>query len=79
MNWRLAEAKNKLSELINLTLTEGPQRIMRRDDTVIVITEAEYNKLTGKDLTFKEFLMNGPTMDGVDLTRDSSPMRDVEL
>ena len=79
MNWRLAEAKNKLSELINLTLTEGPQRIMRRDDTVIVITEAEYSKLTGKDLTFKEFLMNGPTMDGVDLTRDSSPMRDVEL
>ena len=79
MNWRLAEAKNKLSELINLTLTEGPQRIMRRQDTVIVITEAEYNKLTGKQQTFKEFLMNGPGMEGLDLKRDSTPMRDVEL
>lgn len=79
MNWRLAEAKNKLTELINLTLTEGPQRITRRQDTVVVITEAEYNKLTGKSQTFKEFLMDGPGMNGLDLTRDSSPMRDVEL
>jgi hypothetical protein len=28
---------------------------------------------------FKEFLLNAPDLSGVDLTRDPSPMRDVEL
>lgn len=29
MTWNLAEAKNKLSEVVNLALTEGPQTITR--------------------------------------------------
>ncbi len=34
MGWKLAEAKNKFSELINKALQEGPQRVRRRKDTV---------------------------------------------
>ena len=79
MEWRLADAKNRFSELVNRALTEGPQRVLRRDDTVVVIAERDYEKLTGARPSFKEFLLGeGPTMDGVDLTRDRSPMRVVK-
>lgn len=80
MDWRLAEAKNKFSELINRALEEGPQRVLRRDDTVIVMALRDYEKLIGKKTGFKDFLMGkGPDLEGVDLSRDRSPMRDISL
>lgn len=80
MEWQLAEAKNRFSELVNRALSEGPQRIRRRGDAVVVVAEKDYEKLTGKRRSFKEFLMaKGPGLDGLDLTRDRSPMRDVKL
>ena len=80
MTWRLAEAKNRFSELVSRALTEGPQRVLRRNDAVIVLAQRDYEKLTGEVLDFKEFLMRGgPTLDGIELTRDQSAMRDVEL
>jgi antitoxin Phd len=80
MEWRLADAKNKFSELVNRALSEGPQRVLRRDDAVIVIAQRDYEKLTGKHPSFKEFLMKGGTsFKGIDLSRDRSPMRSVKL
>lgn len=79
MTWKLAEAKNRLTEVVNLALTEGPQTITRRDDAVIVISAAKYEELTGKRPSFKDFLFQGESFEGLDLTRDDSPMRDVEL
>ncbi|MEA5516996.1 type II toxin-antitoxin system Phd/YefM family antitoxin [Nodularia sp. UHCC 0506] len=46
MNWRIAEAKQKFSELINAALKE-PQRIYNRTQLVAVVVEAEL---------FEEFL-----------------------
>jgi antitoxin Phd len=77
--WNLADAKNKFSELVNLALTEGPQRVRRRKDEVVVISAKEYNRLKGKRSIFKEWLLNGPSFEGVDLTRDNSPSREIEL
>ena len=34
--WQLAEAKNKFSELFTRAMTEGPQRVRRRGETVVV-------------------------------------------
>ncbi|VAX10334.1 hypothetical protein MNBD_GAMMA26-1502 [hydrothermal vent metagenome] len=80
MDWRLAEAKNKFSELVNRALLEGPQRVLRRDDAVVVLALHDYEKLTGKQPNFKEFLMGKePSLEGLDLTRDRSVMRDIEL
>ena len=80
MEWKLAEAKNKFSELINKALQEGPQRIRRRKDTVFVVSSDEYAKLTGSRPDFKEFLKRkGPTLTGLELERDKSAMRDVSL
>jgi prevent-host-death family protein len=79
MEWRLADAKNRFSELVTKALVEGPQRVRRHNDAVVVIAEQEYEKLSGKRPGFKEFLMGaGPSLDGLDLSRDRSPMRDVK-
>ncbi|MEO6809741.1 MAG: type II toxin-antitoxin system prevent-host-death family antitoxin [Isosphaeraceae bacterium] len=79
MIWNLAEAKNRLSEVVNLALSQGPQTITRRKDAVVVISAETYAQLTGKRLDFKEYLLQGVGLDELDLTRDQSPMRDVEL
>jgi hypothetical protein len=79
MDWQFADAKNRLSEVVTKALKNNPQRIRRRDGAVIIVDEKEYQRLKGKRRTFKDFLLNGPDMSGLDLTRDKSPMRDVEL
>lgn len=47
--WKLAEAKNKLSEVVNKTLSEGRQEIHRRGDVVVLIRKDELDKLEGKE------------------------------
>jgi antitoxin Phd len=80
MNWQLAEAKNKFSDLIHRALTEGPQKITRRGvETAVVLSAEEYQRLTGGRPSFKEYLMQGPSFEGLDLKRDQSPGRVVEL
>ena len=80
MEWRLADAKNRFSELVNRALSEGPQRVRRHRDAVVVVAERDYEKLTGSRQDFKRFLLErGPSLEGVDIERDSSPMRDVKL
>ncbi len=79
MEWKLAEAKNKLSEVINKALRDGPQKITRRQDCVIIVDEREYNRLIGNKRSFKEHLMQCPSLEKVDFSRDRSIMRDIEL
>ena len=80
MNWQLAKAKNKFSELMSLAITEGPQFISHRGSTVVVIDQTAYEELVGKKVDFKTFLMTkGPSLEGLDLTRGSSNGRDVLL
>ena len=78
--WKLADAKNRFSELVNRALAEGPQWVERRTDAVVVLDRREYEKLTGKKASFKDFLTApGPRLKGVDLSRDRSPMREIKL
>ena len=78
--WRLAEAKNKFTELVNKALSVGPQAVRRRDDIVIIISKAEYDLLIGEVPTFKQLLLNPPRgIEDINLERDSSPMRTVDL
>ena len=77
MNWQLAEAKNKFSEVVTRALTQGPQRILRRDQVVVLLSEADYKRLTGHRETLKDYLLSGPDLTDLDLRRDDHPMRDV--
>lgn len=78
--WKLADAKNRFSELVNRALSEGPQTVRRRDETVVVINQREYEQLSGARPDFKTFLTGkGPRLERLDLKRDRTPMRDVKL
>jgi antitoxin Phd len=79
MEWQLADAKNRFSELMNRALHEGPQRVRRRKDAVIVLAEEEYERLAGTRPDFKEYLMRPVGLNELDLSRDHSPGRDVSL
>jgi len=79
MKWKIAEAKNRLGEVVNLAISEGPQTITRRQDEVVVISRADYQKLRGKEDSFVDFLMEGPSLEGVNLKRDPEEIREIEL
>ncbi len=79
MTWKLAEAKNRLSEVVNLALTEGPQTITRTNDRDRRHLGGEVRRADRQDARLQEYLLQGVGLDELDSTRDRSPMRDVEL
>lgn len=79
MEWKLADAKNKLSEVVNRAIEEGPQIITRRKDVVVLVSQKEYQELKGEKRSFTDFLLNGPGLDEVNLNRTKDPMRSVDL
>lgn len=79
MIWKLADAKNRFSQLVTIALQDGPQRVQRRNDAVIVLSEADYDRLRGKQPNLRDYLLNGPDLSDLDLSRDQSPMREVDV
>lgn len=80
MDWKLQDAKSKFSEVIRKTLEEGPQMITRHGEEVVVMVPAtEYQRLTAEKPDFKEFLMNAPALEELEIRRDRSLSREVEL
>jgi len=77
--WKLYDAKNKLSELVNLAISDGPQHIRRNKDEVVVISIQEFERLTGKKKDFLDFLRSAPSFEGLDLERDKSLARELEF
>ncbi len=79
--WQLQEAKNRFSEMVNDALQHGPQTVTRHgEETVIVLSIKDYQKLIKPKTSLYEFLRNSP-LRGIelDLTRDKSLPRDVDL
>jgi prevent-host-death family protein len=76
--WSVADAKSKLSEVLNLAEHEA-QVITRRDRRYVVLDGDEYQRLTGNVPTLKDLILSGPGLDGVDLERDRSAGREVKL
>ncbi len=72
MDWEMADAKNRFNELVTQTLTVGPQRVRRRDDVVVVLSEDEYRRLTGERIRLKDAIVHGPDLSDLDIRRDSN-------
>ena len=80
MTWNLAEAKNRLSEVVNLALAEGPQTITRRRDAVVVISAERYAELTGQRRELQGLSLERTLVSKVSTSNATTrPMRDVEL
>jgi prevent-host-death family protein len=59
--WSVAEAKAKLSEVIDRATTRGPQTITRNGKTAVVVVAAEeWDRKTRRTGTLVEFLAASP-------------------
>lgn len=79
--WQLQEAKGKFSEVVKRALSEGPQGITVRGESVaVLISRAEYARLANPKPGFVEFMRQSPLV-GLDLEteRQSDPTREIEL
>ncbi len=77
--WQLQHAKNRLSEVVDRAVQDGPQVITRRGvETVVVVAVSDYRKLARPKQSLVDFLRASPLAD-LDLERDPDPGREVEL
>jgi prevent-host-death family protein len=78
--WQVQEAKQKFSELVQRALDDGPQVVTRRGaEVVVVVSAAEYRRLTENKPDFKTFLLSGPDLAALDLDRRDDPPREVDV
>jgi prevent-host-death family protein len=78
--WQLQTAKQKLSELIERALADGPQIVTRRGRPVVVVVSLdEYRRMRGVQPDFKRFLRTAPDLDLLALERAKDPPRTPDL
>ncbi|MRT28501.1 MULTISPECIES: type II toxin-antitoxin system Phd/YefM family antitoxin [Herbaspirillum] len=80
--WQIQEAKAQFSELVRDTERSGPQEITWHGRSVaVVMSKADYERLSGADLTLVEFMRRSPLYDAddVEFERDTSLTREVDL
>ena len=79
--WSVAEAKARLSEVIDRALDQGPQAITRNGrPAVVVVSSAEWARRTRRRGTLAEFLAASPLRgSGVEIERPPGGVREVEL
>ena len=83
-SWQVQTAKARFSEVFRRARTEGPQRITKQGrEGVVMVAEEQYQRLVGKarqPLNIVDFFRKSPLMGlKLDLKRDRSPARDVDL
>ncbi len=78
--WQLQEAKSRFSEVVDLTLKEGPQLVTRRGEEAVVILAAnDYRRLSGQMTNLMDFLLNAPRGEPLVLDRSRESIRDIVL
>ena len=78
--WQLQEATSRFSEVVDLTLTEGPQMVTRRGEEAVVILAAdEYRRLSGQTPRLMDCLLNAPRGEPLVLERSPEAIRDIAL
>ena len=68
--WQLQEAKSRFSELVDLTLREGPQLITRRgEEAVVILATNDFRRLSGLTARLVNCLVNAPQGEPLALER----------
>ena len=80
-NWTVAEAKAKLSEVIDLTQSSGPQTITRNGrNAVVVVSFEEWDRKTKRRGSLAEFFAASPLREsGLTVERLEEKPREIEL
>ncbi len=79
--WKLQDAKNRFSEVVDRALTEGPQVVTRHGEkTVVILSFREYERMTRPKESLAEFLLHSPlAASDLEIERDRGLPRDVEV
>jgi len=80
--WQLQEAKNKLSQVVDDAVREGPQVITRHGvEVAIVISFTDYQKMMASRGKLSDFFRDAPLVGiELELARDKSDARqDLDL
>jgi prevent-host-death family protein len=79
--WQLQEAKNRLSQVVDLALHDGPQTItLRGKPSAVVVSFDEYRKLTLPRTGLSQFFRQSPLHAiELDFSRSDDLSREVEL
>ena len=80
--WQLQTAKARLSELVKMAVSQGPQVItVRGGEEVVVLSKDAFDRMTKPKPSFVKFIRQSPLVGtNLDLERDESLNRkDVEL
>ena len=78
--WQIQQAKTRFSEVIESACNEGPQIITRHGtERAVVLSVEEYRALTAHKPNFRDYLLNGPVVDDLDIERSPDTGRDITL
>lgn len=79
-HWQVQEAKQRFSALLRSVETDGPQFVTKHGQEVAVVIDiAEYRRLRGEEVDFKDFLRSGPDFDDLDIHRPAEPAPVIEM
>lgn len=77
--WQLQEAKSRFSEVVDRTLSEGPQMVTRRgQETVVILSALDYRRMSGVPSLLKS-LLGAPRGESLDIERTREPIRSLAL
>jgi len=80
--WALQDAKNRFSEVVNRAMEDGPQLVTRHGrEVVVVVSAAEYRKMTQPAESLLEFMQRSPLYgaEDIEFVRDKSLTRKQPL
>ena len=80
-DWTVAQAKAKLSEVIERAMAGRPQTITRNGKTAVVVVDAaDWKRRTERKGTLAEFLAASPLRDaGLEIQRIKGRLRDADI
>lgn len=74
--WPLHEAKNRLSEVVERSLKEGPQIVTRRGkEAVVILSIKAYRRLSGEVPGLMDCLLHAPRGEALSMGRSKEPAR----
>ena len=77
--WELQEAKSRFSEVVDLTLTEGPQLVTRQGaEAVVVLAAEDYHRLVGEAPNLIDHLLKAPRGETLIITGSKELIRGFE-
>ena len=83
--WKLEDAKNQFSRVVQAALDEGPQVVTRRgEEAVVVLAFDQFRRLVAPRRSLVEFMRRSPLAKvlaeaPLDLRRQRDQSRDLEL